>query len=154
MESLRSSGDFKELLSLLNDEGVSYLIVGGFALAHYGRPRYTKDLDVWIDAQSDNASRVFKALARFGAPLDRVTVDDLRDPESMLQIGVEPVRVDILSGISGVTFADAWERREPSNYGDVPVFVIGRDDYITNKRASGRPRDLRDIEALLEEEEG
>jgi hypothetical protein len=154
MASLRSSVDFRELLSLLNAEGARYLIVGGFALAHYGRPRYTKDLDVWIDAVEDNPSRVFRALAKFGAPLDRVTVDDFRDPETMFQIGIEPLRIDILSGISGVTFADAWERREPSNYGDVPVFVIGRDDYITNKRASGRPRDLRDIEALLEEEQG
>jgi hypothetical protein len=153
MESLRSSDDFRDLLSLFNDEGVRYLIVGGFALAYHGRPRYTKDLDVWIDPLADNPARAFKALARFGAALDRVTVDDLRDPECVFQVGVEPIRVDILSAISGVRFEDAWDRREQSTYGNVPVFVIARDDYIANKRATGRARDLRDVEALLDDEE-
>jgi hypothetical protein len=100
MESLRSSGDFRELLSLFNAEGVRYLIIGGFALAHYGRPRYTKDLDIWV----------------------------------------------------GVNFSNAWEARQRSAYADIPVFVISRDDYIANKRASGRPSDLRDVAALLEDE--
>ncbi|HKU81862.1 MAG TPA: nucleotidyltransferase [Candidatus Tumulicola sp.] len=152
MESLRSSGDFRELLSRFNDEGVRYLIVGGFALAHFGQPRYTKDLDIWIDPCAENAGRVFRALAKFGAPLDNITVDDLSDTNAVFQIGVEPVRVDILPGISGVVFNDAWNRREASFYGDVPVQVIGREDYICNKRASGRPHDLRDVAALLESE--
>jgi hypothetical protein len=154
VESLRSSGDFKELLSLFNEEEVRYLIVGGFALAHYGRPRYTKDLDLWVDGQGENPARVFRALARFGAPLDNVAVEDFANPETIFQVGVEPLRVDILAGASGVEFADAWNRREQSAYGDVPVCVIGRDDYVANKRASGRPHDLRDIEALREDEGG
>lgn len=151
MESLRSSGDFRELLSLFNDEAVRYLIVGGFALAHYGRPRYTKDLDIWVDCSDGNAERVYRALGRFGAPLESVTVEDFTDPEVIFQIGVEPLRIDILPGISGVEFSEAWRRREPSTYGDVPVQVIGREDYIRNKRASGRPSDLRDVDALLED---
>jgi hypothetical protein len=153
MESLRSSDDFRELLSLFNDEGVKYLIIGGFALASYGRPRYTKDLDIWIDAAGDNPWRAFRALARFGAPLENVTPDDLSNPDTILQLGVEPVRVDIMSSISGIEFTAAWQRRISSSYGSIPVFIIARDDYIANKRASGRPGDLRDVEALLEDED-
>jgi hypothetical protein len=148
MESLRKSDDFSELLSHLNGEQARYLIVGGFALAHYGQPRYTKDLDIWVDRSAENAARVFRALAKFGAPLDAVVVDDFS--EIVFQLGVEPLRVDILPGISGVDFDQAWERAEHSTYGNVPVRVIGREDYIANKRASGRPHDLRDVEALLE----
>lgn len=150
MESLRSSGDFKELLLLFGEENVKYLIVGGFALAHYGQPRYTKDLDIWIDRSDGNPERVFQALSKFGAPLANVTIEDFADPENIFQIGVEPLRVDILPDISGVDFADAWVRRERSTYGDVPVNVISREDYISNKRASGRPQALRDIESLLD----
>src|SRR5579872_5468196 len=142
MESLRSSGDFKELLSLFNDEGVRYLIVGAFALAHFGRPRYTKDLDVWVDPNGDNPARVFRSLAKFGAPLAGVSVDDFADEDAVFQIGIEPLRIDILVGISGVTFGNAWPRRVTSEYGGIPVNVIGRDDYLANKRASGRPQDL------------
>jgi hypothetical protein len=151
MESLRNSADFKELLSRLNAEGARYLIVGGFALAHYGRPRYTKDLDVWIDPSGDNPERVYRALASFGAPLEDITPSDFRDLDLVFQIGIEPIRVDILTSVSGLDFSAAWLQRQTSTYGDVAVFVIGRDDYIVNKRASGRPSDLRDVEALLED---
>jgi len=151
MESLRSSGDFKELLSSLNAENARYLIIGGFALAHYGRPRYTKDLDLWVDPAGDNADRVFRALMRFGAALDGVSADDFRDPDCIFQIGVEPLRVDVINEISGVTFEQAWQRRVAASYSEVPVFVISVEDLIANKRASGRPGDLRDVEALLEE---
>lgn len=152
MEFLRSSGDFRELLSLFNAESVRYLIVGGFALAHYGRPRYTKDLDIWIDRAEENSRKVFRALARFGAPLETLTDRDFAEPDIVFQVGVEPLRIDILTDISGVEFARAWDRRETTLYGDVPVYIINKSDYITNKRASGRPSDLRDVEALLEEQ--
>lgn len=102
MESLRSSGDFRELLSLFNTEGIRYLIVGGFALAHYGRPRYTKDLDVWIDRSEDNARKVFRALARFGARLDKLSGRDFAEPDVVFQIGVEPLRVELLTDVSGL----------------------------------------------------
>ncbi len=138
-------------MSLFNDEGVRYLVIGGFALAHYGRPRYTKDLDIFIDRTAENARRVFKALARFGAQLAGMSHRDFADADVVFQIGVEPLRVDILTDISAVDFADAWARREESAYGDVPVSIIGKSDYIENKRASGRPGDLRDVEALLED---
>jgi hypothetical protein len=151
MESLRSSGDFRELLSLFNAEDVRYLIVGDFALAHYGRPRYTKDLDIWIDCSEDNAQKLFRALARFGAPLANLTSRDFAEADIVFQIGIEPLRVDILTDISGPQFNDAWSQRENSTYGDVPVYLISKTDYIANKRASGRPSDLRDVEALLED---
>lgn len=152
MESLRSSSDFRELLSLFNAEEVRYLIVGGFALAHYGQPRYTKDLDIWIDRGEHNARKVFRALAQFGAPLDKLSDRDFAEPDIVFQIGVEPLRIDILTDISGVEFAEAWDRREKSTYGDTPVHLISKADYIANKRASGRRQDLRDVEALLEDE--
>ena len=152
MESLRSSGDFRDLLSLFNVEEVRYLIVGGFALAHYGRPRYTKDLDIWVDRDEANARRVFGALVRFGAPLNNLSYRDFLDADAVFQIGMEPLRIDILTDISGVRFADAWERRETSTYGNVPVYLIGKSDYIANKRATGRPSDLRDVDTLLEEQ--
>jgi hypothetical protein len=151
MESLRTSDDFRELLSSLNAEHARYLIIGGFALAHYGRPRYTKDLDLWVDPAGDNPDRVFRALARFGAALDGVSPEDFRDPDCVFQIGVEPLRVDVLSDISGMTFTAAWPRRVAATYAQLPVFVISSEDLIANKRASGRPRDLRDVEALLED---
>ena len=151
MESLRSSGDFRELLSLFNAEEVRYLIVGGFALAHYGRPRYTKDLDIWLDRSEENARRVFRALTKFGAPLENLSYRDFSEADVVFQVGVEPLRIDLLTDITGVEFKEAWPRREGSAYGVVPVQVIGKDDYIANKRASGRPSDLRDIEALLED---
>ncbi|MGA8533167.1 MAG: nucleotidyltransferase [Candidatus Tumulicola sp.] len=152
MESLRSSGDFKELLSLFNEENVRYLIVGAFALAYFGRPRYTKDLDIWVDPAGDNPTRVFRALAKFAAPLENVSAEDFGDEDTILQIGVEPVRIDVLAGISGVAFDGAWLRRIHAEYAGVSVNVISRDDYVANKRASGRPHDLRDIESLLEDE--
>jgi hypothetical protein len=132
-------------------KALGYLIVGGFALAHYGRPRYTKDLDVWIDRSGENPRRVFHALAKFGAPLESVSDRDFAEPDIVFQVGIEPLRVDVLTDISGVSFSKAWERREESVYGDVPVHVIGKRDYLDNKRASGRPSDLRDVEALLED---
>jgi hypothetical protein len=124
MESLRSSGDFNDLLSGFNAEQVRYPIGGGFALAAYGRPRYTKDLVIWVDPLGDNPERVFRALARFGAALQGVSPDDFRDPDCVFQIGVEPLRIDILNEISGVTFAAACPNRNGSVYGTTPVFVI------------------------------
>jgi Nucleotidyl transferase of unknown function (DUF2204) len=121
-------------LSLFNAEGVGYLIVGGFALAHYGRPRYTKDLDVWVDRSKDNARKVFGALARFGAPLDKLSDPDFTEPGVVFQIGIEPLQVDVLTDITGLQFAQAWDRREHSTYGDVSVYLIAKSDYIANKR--------------------
>ena len=142
------SRDFAEMLSALSAAGARFLIVGAHALAAHGAPRATGDLDIWIQATPENAARVLHALTTFGAALLDLTVDDLSKPDTVFQIGLPPSRIDILSGISGVDFDAAWPRRVDVPIGDLRVGVIGRSDYIANKRASGRPRDLIDIELL------
>jgi predicted nucleotidyltransferase len=142
------NSDFSDLLRALNDANAKYLIVGGIALAFHDRPRFTKDLDLFIDRSPENAARVYRALAHFGAPLHTLTVEDLQSPELVYQIGVDPVRVDILTDIDGVAFSDAWDHRLSESYGDIPVNVIALDDLIKNKLATGRSQDIADIERL------
>lgn len=142
------NSDFRDLLLAFNDAEVRYLIVGGLALAFHDRPRFTKDLDVWVEATDDNAGRVYRALAEFGAPLEKITPVDFSKADIVFQIGIAPLRVDVMTSISGVSFSEAWASREKSSYGDVPVNVIGRDDLIANKRATARAQDLLDIQGL------
>jgi predicted nucleotidyltransferase len=145
------SPHYKELLQALNDCQVEYLIVGGYAVMKYTEPRYTKDLDVWVTSSPQNAARLFLALAKFGAPLqhDGMTPETFRQDGIVYQIGVAPVRIDILTRISGVQFSKAWQRRTASVIFDVPVHFISLDDLIANKLAAGRKTDvehLRDIQ--------
>jgi hypothetical protein len=132
----------------LRDAGAEYLVVGAHALAAHGRPRATGDLDIWVRPTAGNARRVHAALAAFGAPLDELTVEDLTQPDLIYQIGVVPARIDILTGISGVEFAEAWAGRMTIRIGELEVPVIGREALIRNKRAAGRPRDLADVAEL------
>jgi len=143
--------DFEDLLSALNRENVRYLVVGAHAFGHHVEPRYTKDLDVWVEATPENAVRVWKALARFGAPLAGVTEADFANSTMVYQMGVPPCRVDILMGIDGTTFPTAWRRRVRRRYGAVPVSVLGLEDLIKTKRAANRPQDQVDLEWLLQE---
>lgn len=140
--------DFAEMLSALSEAGAEFLIVGAHALAAHGVARATGDIDIWVKPTEENAERVLRALMVFGAPLMNLTVDDLTKTDTVFQIGVEPCRVDILSGISGVQFADAWSRRVVLDIEGMTVPVLGRADFVTNKRASGRPKDLLDLELL------
>jgi len=140
--------DFSALLSEFNAHEVRYLIVGGYAFAFHARPRYTKDIDIWIDAELENARRAWRALAKFGAPLGGVSAEDLATLGTVFQIGVAPNRIDILNRVEGLEFADAWPHRVTTNYGDVAVAVLGRDELIANKRAVGRLQDLADLEVL------
>jgi hypothetical protein len=140
--------DFVEMLSGLSAAGVRFLVVGAHALAVHGAPRATGDLDIWIQATPENATRVLQALQTFGAPLFDLTIDDLSAPDTVFQIGLPPSRIDILSGISGVDFDAAWSRQVEVNIGTLRVGVIGRQDFIANKKASGRPKDILDL-ALL-----
>jgi hypothetical protein len=140
--------DFKDMLSALSDARADFLLVGAYALAVHGFPRATGDLDIWVRADTDNARKVLYSLAVFGAPLDDLTVDDLSKPGIVFQIGVEPSRIDILTAISGVEFGHAWERRVLVDVDGVCINVIGRDDLVVNKRASGRPKDIADAETL------
>lgn len=143
--------DFKELLKLFNAHNVQYLIVGGYALAYYGAPRYTGDIDILIKSDSINASLILKALNEFGFGSVGLKLDDFTNTDNIVQLGYPPVRIDIMTSISGVSWEDAYNGREEGKYGDVPVYFIGLDQYIQNKRASGRKKDLADLEALGEE---
>lgn len=140
--------DFVEMLSALSAAGVRFLIVGAHALAAHGAPRATGDLDIWVQATADNAARVLTALRQFGAPLLDLSEADLCAEDTVYQIGVPPSRIDILTGISGVAFDGAWERRMDIAIGGLRVGTIGRSDFIVNKKASGRPKDLLDLELL------
>lgn len=143
------NSDFKELLKCFNDAKVRYMVVGGYAVIKYTEPRYTKDLDLWIEASPKNARAVFKALKDFGAPLENLTEADFSTEGSFYQMGRPPARVDILMSIEGVRFAAAWRNRVPSDFDGVPAPVIARNDLIANKRAVGRPQDLMDVTNLL-----
>ena len=143
--------DFKELLSVLNAHRVKYLVVGAYAVSIYAQPRATKDLDILVKADGDNAQAIFAALAQFGAPLQGLTAADFADPGPFLRMGREPVGVDILTAIPGVEFDAAWERRvqeviDPAS--GLKANFISREDLIAGKLASGRPQDLADIDAI------
>ena len=138
---------YRELLQLLNDFEVEYLIVGGFAVMKYGEPRYTKDLDIWVHNSPQNSLRVVEALKKFGAPLDHdgITAETFTEEQVVYQIGIAPVRIDILTEITGVEFPDAWSRRVASTFFGVPVYFISLDDLVANKQALGRSSDLKDL---------
>ncbi len=136
--------DFFDMLSALSAEGVDYLVVGAYALAAHGLPRATGDLDIWVRPTADNADRVQRALRAFGAPLFDLTRDDLLRPDTVFQIGIVPGRIDLLTGVTGVTFEEAWPSRIRVTLEGLVVPIIGFDELLRNKEATGRPQDLAD----------
>lgn len=140
--------DFRDLFAAFNEARVRYLLVGGYALAFHSRPRFTRDLDIWIEPDPSNAERAYAALEAFGAPLEKLTSRDLQTSGLVFQIGVAPNRIDVLTGIDGVSFAEAWRDRQQTSYSDQPVPVIGRQHLIANKRSTGRAQDLLDAAEL------
>lgn len=140
--------DFIDLLRAFIAADVRFLVVGAYALAFHGRPRGTGDLDVWVDATPENAPRVMRALRAFGAPVQDITEADFSKPGITYQIGVPPGRVDLLTDLTGLRFADAWPGRIRGPFGEIEVDFIGRKEFVANKRATGRPRDLVDIEGF------
>ncbi len=146
------NSDFKDLLRVFNDHKVRYLVVGGYAVIKYTEPRYTKDLDVWVEAAPKNARAVVAALLEFGAPLTNIGPADFAKEGSVYQMGRPPARVDVLTSIKGVRFVDAWRNRVAANFDGIPAPVISRHDLLTNKRLLGRPQDLVDVSNLLESE--
>ncbi len=140
--------DFRDLFAEFNAHRVEFLIVEAHALAVHGHVRATRDLDVWIRPDPENARRVLQALASFGAPTQGLTAGELAQPGMVFQIGVPPVRIDVISSISGVEFPEAWETRVVTRFVDQEVGAISRENLIRNKRASGRTQDLADLEAL------
>jgi predicted nucleotidyltransferase len=142
------NSDFSDLLKFFNDNSVRYLVIGGYAYIQYAEPRYTKDLDLWISTDAMNARAVYDALRVFGAPLAGLTEDDFAEEGYFYQMGVSPIRVDILMGIPGLEFEEAWERRLEVDFDGLLVYFISKEDLITTKRASGRPQDLLDADLL------
>jgi len=136
-------------LRILNKHRVKYLIIGAYAVVYYTEPRYTKDLDIWIESSLENAKRVYKALSEFGAPLEGIKIEDFTNPKLVYQIGVEPVRVDILMGAGNLKFDIAWKRRKRVVFSEnLKVNLIGLEDLIKLKEKANRYMDKRDSEEL------
>ncbi len=146
---MKISSDFKELLREFNAGGVRYLVVGGHAVMQYTEPRYTKDLDLWVDPAVGNARKAHAALRRFGAPLNAVTAADFTNRGLVYQIGVAPIRVDILMDVPGLSFKSAWKNRVEVQFEDESVHMISRQDLITSKGALRRLQDRIDYRNLL-----
>jgi len=140
--------DFVDLLQSFIDHDVRFMVVGAYALAVHGRPRATGDLDVWVEPSPGNAARVMEALAAFGAPMGDVSEADFAAPGVVYQMGVPPGRIDILTALTGISFAEAWPQRVLQPLGAMRVPVIGREWFIRNKKATGRAKDLGDIEDM------
>lgn len=147
---MEAQPDFSELLALFNAHHVEYLIVGGYALAFHGAPRFTGDLDVFVNPAATNAQRVLTALEAFGFTSMGLTENDFTSPDQVIQLGVPPVRIDLLTSITGVSWAEAWSGRTAGSYGELPVYYIGRSQFLANKRATGRTQDIADLEMLGE----
>lgn len=142
------SRDFKEFIASLNANRVRYLVVGGYAVAFHGRPRYTKDLDVWIENTPENANRLVKALGDFGFASLGLQESDFIEPDMVIQLGYPPNRIDMLTSLKGVTFSESYERKIEIAFDNVMVNFIGLDDLRSNKGAAARPQDLADLDDL------
>jgi hypothetical protein len=140
--------DFKELLKLFSDHKVEYIIVGGYALAHHGAPRYTGDIDLFIKPDKNNAKNIIQALNDFGFGSIGLTEADFSSPGKVVQLGVPPVRIDIITSLTGLTWETAYSGRSNGKYGDLEVFYLGRSQLIMNKKAIGRKKDQADLEVL------
>ena len=141
------NSDFKEFAELLNANAVEYLVVGGYALAAHGHPRYTGDIDFWVSHDAANIERLLKVLQAFGFGSLGLTADNF-DADTVVQLGQPPRRIDLLTGIDGVDFAGCWSRRETVSFDGLSLNLIGLEDFKANKRAVGRLKDLADLEAL------
>ena len=145
------NSDFSDLLKIFNANSVRYLIIGGYAVIQYAEPRYTKDLDIWISVDEENAAAVFRSLKEFGAPLADMTETDFSEEGYFYQMGRPPMRVDILMGIPGLVFEQAWQQRVEVEFDGLKVNFISRENLIIAKKASGRPQDLIDADLLSQQ---
>ena len=140
--------DFDECIASLTAHGVEFVIVGAYALAFHGAPRFTGDLDILIRPTTDNAARLLTALDAFGFPVSSLTPEAVADRRRMLEMGVPPVQIHVMSTISGVEWDEVWADRVEGPFGRHSVAFLGRETFLRNKRAAGRPKDLADIDAL------
>ena len=142
------NSDYLDMLRILSEEKVKFILVGGYALAAHGYPRSTLDIDFWVMASPKNARAVIRALKRFGAPLSGISEEDFVKEGTIFQIGVTPRRIDLITKIAGVTFINAYERAPMVEWEGIPVHVLSLEDLITNKRIVGRPKDMTDVQML------
>lgn len=140
--------DFRDLLKLFNDHGVEYVVVGGYAVAHYGAPRYTGDIDLFVAPTKENAAKILAALGDFGFGSLALEAKDFSQPGRVVQLGYPPCRIDLLTSIEGVSFDEASANPTPGDYGGIPIRFIGREMLLRNKRSTGRAKDLADVEAI------
>ena len=143
------SQDYEDLFKILNVYKVKYLVVGAHAVTFYSEPRFTKDLDIWIPRALNDVKRVFGTLKAFGVPLRNLTPENFNDPTMILQIGVAPVRVDIMMNVPGVSIERAWKNRTRARYGKTPIHILGLSELIQAKKAAGRPQDKLDLAKLV-----
>ena len=148
MVRMATNPDFEDLFRALCDQGAEFIVVGGHAVMFYTEPRFTKDMDIWVRPSMENAGCVYEALVHFGAPMADLEVSDLATEGTIFQLGVAPNRIDIVTRIEAVDFDEAWQNRQQSTYGGVPISLLGYDELLRNKRAVGRLQDQIDVEKL------
>ncbi|MBI3377537.1 MAG: hypothetical protein HY035_03925 [Nitrospirae bacterium] len=148
---MEAQQDFRDLLALFNTHKVDYIIVGAHALAYYGAPRYTGDIDIFVRSDPENAKNILSALEKFGFGSLGLTVEDFTIHGRVVQLGVAPVRIDIVTSLTGISWEEAFASRVTGTYGGIAVHYIGREQFIQNKRAIGRKKDIADLEAIGEE---
>lgn len=143
------NSDFRDFIKLLNTHNVKYLLIGAFVRAFYGRPRYTGDMDIFIETTAINSEAIMNVISDFGFGSTGISANDFLNPDQTIQLGNEPRRIDILTGITGVAFTDAWANRVRTEIDGIPVNILSKEDYIKNKKALGRHKDLADIEEIM-----
>lgn len=142
--------DFKEFLKLLNSAEVQYLLVGGFAVTMHGHPRTTGDMDIWVPTTKATSTKLLDVLDRFGFGSAGATEELLLTPGKVIRMGMPPLRIELLTGISGVEFDDCWSRRDTVEIDGIAIQMISKQDLLVNKRAAGRPQDIADVDKLSE----
>jgi len=142
------NSDFKDLLQMLSDEEVEYLVVGGYAVIYHAQPRSTKDLDIWLKPSQENAKKIGRVFNKFGIPLIDVTLDDFANEGLQYAIGMPPSMIDFLTSIPGLEFEQCWENRIQTSSEEIDIIFLGKQDLITAKKTAGRPQDLADIDEL------
>jgi hypothetical protein len=148
METVKLQKDLREFIELLNSNGVEYVVVGAHAVAYHGHPRFTGDLDLLVRSDAENAGRIMAALRAFGFGASGLAKEDFLKRQRIVQLGRPPNRIDLITSISGVDFEDVWRTRVTGTLDGIPVAFIGREALLANKRATGRTKDLADVEAL------
>ncbi|MBI3408791.1 MAG: nucleotidyltransferase [Planctomycetes bacterium] len=148
MAKQRLPVDFREFLKSLNSKRVKYLLIGGYAVVYHGYPRATGDMDVWVETSPQNAKRLDRAIREFGFDVEKLSPDLFEKPDQIVRMGIPPMRIEVLTTISGVHFSDCYRRRRVIRIDGIKVSVISLRDLLANKKASGRTKDLADYEQL------